>query len=122
MDDGQADPRALTPGTVMRHVSSFSGGDNTVTLDRRKDDDTGWWNTNGSGLIDSVILDGSWVVEPPDEIEHQGHKVYVTRDGDWVVMGAVNDDRPLVRMTFRLGVEDAEDIVTLLREAIDRGN
>lgn len=57
--------------------------------------------------------------QTPDDIEVRGHKVFVTRQGDWIEMQAVNDDQPHVSMTFRLGVEDAEEIVTLLREAID---
>lgn len=45
----------LRPGTVML---SDNGG--RVVLSHRKDDDSGWWNTDGSGLADFVIESGAW--------------------------------------------------------------
>ena len=42
-------PRDLKPGTIARHRH---GGE--VTLERRKEDDSGWWNTDGSGLDDAA--------------------------------------------------------------------
>jgi hypothetical protein len=53
----QVNPRSLHPNTVVRHRS---GG--IVTLARRKEDDSGWWNTDGSGLADSIWKNGSWTV------------------------------------------------------------
>lgn len=38
-------------GVVLRHITS---GDVAV-LGRRKEDDSGWWVSNGGGLADSVI-------------------------------------------------------------------
>ena len=53
------DPKSLLPGTVIRHKD----GD-TLTLDRRKDDDSGWWMTDRSGLVDWIWADTccSWEV------------------------------------------------------------
>lgn len=48
------DPKALTPGTKMRYENGA-----TVILRCRKDDDSGWWLEDGSGLADKV-LDGTW--------------------------------------------------------------
>lgn len=50
------DPKALRPGTVVRHRDG-----STVVLARRKDDDSGWWNTDTSGLADRVFTDGDWM-------------------------------------------------------------
>ena len=44
------DAKALRPGTVLRHSS---GG--TVKLRERKQNGTGWWNTDGSGIGDQVL-------------------------------------------------------------------
>lgn len=54
----KVDPRKLTPGTRVSHASS---GD-LCTLDRRKDDDSGWWIREGGGLVDAVWDDGEWTV------------------------------------------------------------
>lgn len=53
----------LAPGTRLQHT-----GGATVTLARRKTDDSGWWNTDGTGLSDHVIDHyGEWTVasHPP---------------------------------------------------------
>jgi hypothetical protein len=52
----------LAPGTRLQHT-----GGATVTLARRKSDDSGWWNTDGSGLCDAVLTGGDWTVasRPP---------------------------------------------------------
>lgn len=44
------DPRKLRPGTVVTHAT---GG--RLILATRKDDDSGWWNTDGSGVDDKVL-------------------------------------------------------------------
>lgn len=49
----------------------------------------------------------------------RGHKLSVRGGPGDIVLDAVNDDTPLIRMTFLLGPEDAEDIVTMLTEAVD---
>lgn len=56
---GADSPRTWGPGDVMTHRL---GG--TVTLDHRKDDDSGWWNTDGSGLDDHAALCGDWSRTP----------------------------------------------------------
>lgn len=48
-------------GTILRHKS---GGH--VTIDRRKDEGGGWWNTDGSGFADSAIDSGDWTVVGQD--------------------------------------------------------
>lgn len=48
-------------GTVLRHKC---GG--VVTIDRRKETDDGWWNTDGSGLADSAIVSDDWQVVGQD--------------------------------------------------------
>jgi hypothetical protein len=58
------DLKALEPGTVLRHKS----GDHIV-LKERKDDDSGWWNTDGSGLAD-FAFDDEWEVVPDVEIRY----------------------------------------------------
>lgn len=52
MSERKLDPKALKPGTRVRHRS---GG--VLVLDRRKDTDDGWWNTDGSGFADWVIAE-----------------------------------------------------------------
>lgn len=59
------DPKALAAGTRLRHES---GG--YVVLARRKDDNTGWWNQDGSGLDDRAALHG-WEVDGQEPI-HAG--------------------------------------------------
>lgn len=56
-DEMNIDPKTLTRGTVVVHKS---GG--AVTLSHRKDDDSGWWNTDGSGLADFAWESGDWKV------------------------------------------------------------
>lgn len=51
----------LEVGMVLRHKS---GGE--VTLSYRKEDDTGWWNTDGSGLSDRAVESDDWEVGAPE--------------------------------------------------------
>lgn len=53
------DPKKLKPGTVVRHRL---GG--TVILSHRKADESGWWNTDASGLDDSVWASEDWGIAP----------------------------------------------------------
>lgn len=58
---------ALKPGDRVRWVpppgSRLARLATTVTLDRRKEDGSGWWNTDGSGLDDELALaTDSWEV------------------------------------------------------------
>jgi plastocyanin len=59
---------ALKPGDRVRWVPTHSRGyrntgNPVVTLARRKDDGSGWWNTDGSGLDDRLALaTDSWEV------------------------------------------------------------
>ena len=51
----------IEPGTVLQ-----SDKGNRVTISHRKADDTGWWNTDGSGFADFVLerMEG-WTVLCP---------------------------------------------------------
>lgn len=60
MADTHVDPKTLEPGTVVRHRT---GGD--AILDRRKEDDSGWWIRDGGGLADFVWESGDWSVVTP---------------------------------------------------------
>lgn len=53
----------IDPGIVVMHRS----GDIAI-IDRRKEDDSGWWCKNGGGLADRVIADGDWLVLTPEHI------------------------------------------------------
>lgn len=46
----------LRPG----HVVINDSGPTFHIIERRKDDDTGWWMTDGSGLADRVALGDPW--------------------------------------------------------------
>ncbi len=49
--------RALRLGVQLRYKT----GGIPVMIDRRKDDDTGWWLTdNQGGLADSAVESGDW--------------------------------------------------------------
>ena len=56
------DPRALRPGTLMRHNKTAA----VVVLRERKADDSGWWVEGGGGLGDYVITDetAGWTPDP----------------------------------------------------------
>jgi NTP pyrophosphatase (non-canonical NTP hydrolase) len=54
------DPRELSKGTAVVHLPTSS----FIVVHSRKSDDTGWWNTDGSGLNDRVFDDGDWVPLP----------------------------------------------------------
>lgn len=53
----KVDPQTLKPGTVVRFRNSTC-----VTLAYRKEDGSGWWNVDGSGLADRVWNEGDWSV------------------------------------------------------------
>ncbi len=89
MSTATIDPKALTPGTVLRHRD---GG--TVILECRKEDDSGWWNSDGSGLADRVLTDGlEWEVDEPLTFQHvsetnlarchRWHPRFRQPDDDW---------------------------------------
>lgn len=58
------DPRTLEPGTTVRHRLTGS----KAVLDRRKEDDSGWWLRGHGGLTDSVWDHGDWQVVPNHEV------------------------------------------------------
>lgn len=43
--------KLLKPGTMVLHRATATA----CVLARRKDDNSGWWNTDGSGFGDSVL-------------------------------------------------------------------
>ena len=59
------------------------------------------------------------MTDEPEEVQVKGHKVFVFERGGFIVLEAVNDDRPLVRMTFELSSEEADEIATMLRRLAD---
>lgn len=54
-----------------------------------------------------------------EEMSVRGHKVFVTTGRDGIVLEAVNDDRPLVRMRFLLDEGDAREIASMLWSCAD---
>lgn len=52
-------PRNLQPGDVLVHRSG-----SVREIARRKEDDTGWWLTDKSGLGDIAATSGDWVNVP----------------------------------------------------------
>lgn len=55
-------PRYLKPGTMVRHKPSGK----IDVLDRRKEDDTGWWLRDHGGLVDWIIERGEvWELVGP---------------------------------------------------------
>lgn len=59
-EEAVVDPKTWKPGDVLRHRASGM----TVRLHRRKDDGSGWWMTDGSGLVDWMAQRTSdWVHE-----------------------------------------------------------
>lgn len=75
--DLDAKPRArdLKPGDVLVWTGFPRPTDLAKVIDRRKDDDTGWWMTDGSGLADYVWDHGAaWTTvralcDAADEVE-----------------------------------------------------
>jgi hypothetical protein len=54
----------IKPGTIMVHRT---GG--VVVISHRKDDDSGWWNTDRSGLVDRIANDpNEWTPFTPREL------------------------------------------------------
>ena len=51
------DPRALNPGLVVIHMTGQAH-----TIRDRKDDDSGWWLTDGSGPWDGAWISGAFKV------------------------------------------------------------
>lgn len=51
------DPKTLRPGQVIVHRT---GG--PIVLDKRKDDNSGWWTVGSGGLADSVWASGDWII------------------------------------------------------------
>jgi len=45
-------------GTVLRYRRTGV----EVTIERRKEDDSGWWNTDGSGFSDHALTLDAWEV------------------------------------------------------------
>ena len=59
----------IGPGTRMVHEDGA-----VVVIDRRKESDDGWWNTDGSGFSDRVIEEtiagkSGWVADAPSDTE-----------------------------------------------------
>lgn len=52
------DPARLKPGTKVLHKSG-----SLHTLDRRKEDGSGWWLREGGGLWDGAWRDEDWIVQ-----------------------------------------------------------
>lgn len=53
-----------------------------------------------------------------DENRVEGHKVFVTGNGeDFVRMECVNDEDPLTRMVFKFSPQEARDIARSLLDA-----
>jgi hypothetical protein len=53
-------PELLSPGTKIRWGSYDRTA--TYTIMSRKDDGTGWWLDDDSGVGDQVLCDGPWYV------------------------------------------------------------
>lgn len=66
--DTAVDPRELKPGTTVRYKNG-----ELRTLERRKEDASGWWLKEGGGLYDGVWENGDWfvVAEPPDDSNYE---------------------------------------------------
>jgi hypothetical protein len=62
--DEPIDPRTLKPGDRIRYKRPGPARGDERVLERRKDDDSGWWLTDRSGLADRVWADGDWEVLP----------------------------------------------------------
>jgi len=84
------DPRDLTKGTVMVHLPSGSA----VVLDHRKDDDTGWWNTDRSGLADRVFAHEDWATLH-DVVARLDLAEAVCRSCRWVTEDGTEDGEPI---------------------------
>lgn len=56
-DSEKMNPAEWAPGTVVR----WRHGADQI-LSHRKDDETGWWLTDGSGLVDTAWNSGDWRV------------------------------------------------------------
>lgn len=48
----------IGPGTLVLHVRTGA----VVTIERRKEDDSGWWNTDGSGFSDHALTLPDWEI------------------------------------------------------------
>lgn len=59
IDDRTQAFKTAQPGTVVSYLPSRDH----VTLDRRKDDDSGWWLREGGGLADHAFATGPWELE-----------------------------------------------------------
>lgn len=59
------DPKKLQPGALVKHVS----GGAPLILDRRKEDDSGWWLRDGGGLADHVWNHGTWTIVGNDYLQ-----------------------------------------------------
>jgi hypothetical protein len=66
----------------------------------------------------SLTKDEAWALleglksirEHESSATRRGHKLFVTDDGEWVVVEAVTDERPNVRLEFRLGSSEAREV------------
>lgn len=69
-NDRMIDPLKLRPGTRIRHKSG-----SLHTLDRRKEDGSGWWLVEGGGLYDGAWTNRDWtVVSAPPQTESRHYE------------------------------------------------
>lgn len=68
----RVDPKALKPGTVLRHKTGTRH-----TLKQRKDDNSGWWLTERGGIADFVLerQPNDYAVEYVPDGERPTHEV-----------------------------------------------
>ncbi len=57
-DPRQNATNEIGPGTRVRHRRTGS----LLVIDRRKEDDSGWWNTDGSGFSDHALTLPDWEI------------------------------------------------------------